>query len=111
MARAIVFGTLGNPASSAMRVVTSLESSRARNCAGGWMTSRPALAASASVSASNITNAAFPPGPRAAIHARISGSRRRWLQTSSIDMNSRCVRSVGTTTRGWAPSNESKNVT
>ena len=55
------------------------------------MTSRPALAASASVSASNMTNAAFPPGPRAAIQARISGSRRRWLQTSSIDVNSRCV--------------------
>ena len=55
------------------------------------MTSRPALAASASVSASNITNAAFPPGPRAAIQERISGSRSRWLQTSSIDVNSRCV--------------------
>ncbi len=62
-ARPSTFGTLGTPASLPICVVTIFESSRFRSAAGGWMISSPTSAARRSVSSSNITNAALPPGP------------------------------------------------
>ena len=63
-ARPSTLGTLGTPASSAIRVVSIFESSRVRSAALGKATSRPISSASASVSSSNIRNTALP-GPRA----------------------------------------------
>jgi hypothetical protein len=84
-----VFGALGTPASLASCVVTIFESRRWRSPAEGSATSSPAFAAAASVSASNITNTALPPGPRRATSALTSGCVSSSLQMSSIDSNSR----------------------
>jgi hypothetical protein len=56
-------GALGTPASLPSWVVTIFESSLWRSSADGWAISRPAAAAAASVSSSNMTKTALPPEP------------------------------------------------
>ncbi len=110
-ARPITFGTLGTPASSASRVVSIFESRRWRSAAAGKATSRPTSAHSASVSSSNIRNAARPPEPRPLIQSTTSLCPSRWLQISSMDSNATGARSRGTKTLGWCPSKESNQLT
>ena len=76
--------------------MTILESSRCLSSAGGWATRSPASAASASVSSSNITNTARPPGPCERTQLVTSGWREQVVADvlDRLELAARC-RSAG----------------
>ncbi len=108
---ASTFGTDGTPASLPSRTVLVFESMNRRSDAFGWMTRSPTWRASASLSSSNMTNAASPRFALVRMNASTSGWRRSSLVISSMDVHSWYGRECGTNTRGWVPSKLSYQLT